>query len=344
MKSILRTGKVIGALCAMLMLILDPKTALAGAAEGIDLCICTVIPALFPFVVLSGYLTGNFRASRNPVLTGIGSMLKIPPGAEGIFLTGLLGGYPVGAQAIAQAYNCGTLSKEQARRMLGFCSNAGPAFLFGMLAPYFSGVPVVWVLWLIHVLSAVAVGCLLPAAQPQSAEDHIRRDFTFPAAVERGVKIMGMICGWVILFRIALVFLDRWALRIMPAEMRVLISGALELTNGCVGLSAIAEEHIRFLLAVLFLNFGGICVGMQTVSVTAALGTGWYFPGKLLQTGIGLLLCGVIIPGLYPGCSIPFLIPFSLLWILLMMISLYFPKITVAFSGFSVYNKENMTK
>ena len=50
------TGFAAGA--AMLMLILDGRTALTGAAEGIDLCIRTVIPALFPFFVLSPLLMG----------------------------------------------------------------------------------------------------------------------------------------------------------------------------------------------------------------------------------------------------------------------------------------------
>lgn len=344
MKTIVQAGKGFWALCAMLMLILDAKTALSGAVEGIDLCIRTVVPALFPFIVLSGYLTGNLRVAKSPLIARIGAILKIPSGAEHILLTGMIGGYPVGAQAVAQAYGAGALSKEQARRMLGFCSNAGPAFLFGMLAPYFSGGHILWFLWLIHILSALAAGFLLPGAATPRITDAQTCKISFPAAVGRAVRITGMICGWVLLFRIVFVFLDRWALWLLPAEAKVMICGILELTNGCVGLGAISEEPIRFVLAVLFLNFGGICVGMQTVSVTGPLGSGWYFPGKLLQTGVGVLLCGLTLPRLYPGCSVPYLIPLGLLWILGVMISLYFSKITVAFSGFCVYNKENMTK
>ena len=38
----------------MLVLILDAKTALAGAKEGIQLCLYTVIPSLFPFKSFHG--------------------------------------------------------------------------------------------------------------------------------------------------------------------------------------------------------------------------------------------------------------------------------------------------
>ena len=46
----------------MLVLILDSKTALAGAREGIDLCIRTVIPSLFPFFLFFVYIIiGGFN-------------------------------------------------------------------------------------------------------------------------------------------------------------------------------------------------------------------------------------------------------------------------------------------
>lgn len=345
MKSIIRFWKGILPICAMLMLIFDSKTGLTGAVEGINLCIRAVIPSLFPFIVLSGYLTGNIGSIKSALLTRIGSLLKIPSGMETLFITGMIGGYPVGAQVIAQAHNAGMLDREQARRMMGFCNNAGPAFLFGMLAPFFSGLPILWLLWFIHILSAMIVGFLLPEEGIQNPRaEAIQKEMTFPVAVTRAVRIIGLICGWVILFRIIYGFLNKWLFRFFPVEIRVLLCGILELTNGCVSLADISQEHIRFVLAVVFLNFGGVCVGMQTSSVIGALGSGFYFPGKLLQAGIGLLLSGLALPCLYPGYSLPYLIPFALLWTLALMISLYFPKITVAFSGFSVYNKKNMTK
>ena len=41
----------------MLVLILDGKAALLGAQAGVELCLNTVIPSLFPFFVLSVLLT-----------------------------------------------------------------------------------------------------------------------------------------------------------------------------------------------------------------------------------------------------------------------------------------------
>ena len=43
----------------ILVLILDGKTALAGAMAGMELCMKTVIPSLFPFLFLCSLLTNS---------------------------------------------------------------------------------------------------------------------------------------------------------------------------------------------------------------------------------------------------------------------------------------------
>lgn len=312
----------------MVILILDASAALESAAAGVSLCVRSVVPSLFPFLVLSIYLTGNLPAGAVPILRPLGRLCRLPSGSEGILLTGLLGGYPVGAQAVTQAWEAGAISTENARRMLGFCSNAGPAFLFGMLSPLFQAPGAVWALWGVHILSALLTGMILPS---QASGNMVRvqgNAVSFPGALQRGVRVMASICGWVILFRVLIGCLERWVFWMMPDIAAVLICGLLELTNGCVSLSGIESEETRFLLASMFLSFGGLCVGMQTVSVTGKLGTGLYFPGKVLQCGITGLLCALVLPLLYPGTAIPRLLPGSL-------------ALTVGMSVFLCFRKNN---
>lgn len=101
---------------------------------------------------------------------------------------------------------------------------------------------------------------------------------------------MAQVCGWVILFRIVITFLERWFLWLLPAEISAMIVGFLELSNGCLSLAGEMEFGLKFVLFSCFLGFGGICVAMQTVSVTEKLGTGWYFPGKVMQLIVSFLL------------------------------------------------------
>ena len=70
---------------------------------------------------------------------------------------------------------------------------------------------------------------------------------------------------------------------------KILLSGLLELTNGCLQLEAVENPDFRFLLAAVMLNCGGICVFLQTASVARGLNLKYYLLGKLLQTGFSVL-------------------------------------------------------
>lgn len=292
MKHKIRTG--LFASIGMLFMILDTKTAIAGAQEGVTLCLMTVIPSLLPFFMLSILLTGSVSGIQSKLLSPISRLCRIPQGSESIFLIGLLGGYPAGAQAVADCFASGQLRKEDARRMLGFCSNAGPSFLFGIVASVFSQRSSPWLLWLIHIFSALAVGMLLPGGSNRGTILSQQKNVTVPEALTISVKIMAKVCGWIIVFRVILAFFNRWFLWMFPTTIRVVIFGIAELTVGCTSLSVIQCEGLRFVLAAAFLGFGGICITMQTVSVTEKSGCGMYIPGKLLQCLLSVLLAAVV--------------------------------------------------
>lgn len=216
-----------------------------------------------------------------------------------MLILGFLGGYPVGAQTIAQAYREDKISASVAKRMLGFCNNAGPAFLFGMFSVLFSNKGIPWFLWGIHITSALLVGRLLPETIKSDCPVAKSETTTIHNALQNAVKATAVICGWVILFRILITFCDKWFLWLFPIEAQVFFAGLLELSNACIMLQKIPSESVRFILASEILAFGGLCVGMQTRSVTQKLGLGYYFPGKVLQTLISLLLSALITPILF---------------------------------------------
>ena len=276
------------AAAGMLALIIDGKTALSGAADGIDLCIKSVIPSLFPFFVLSMLLTSSLWGTK--FLAPVGRLCGMPQGSESLLVVGLLGGYPVGAQRVAAAYRRGELEKEQAQRLLGFCSNAGPAFFFGIVASKFSTWWAGFVLWCIHIAAALTVGMLLPGKDPSQVRLSEAKALSLATALRQSLQVMANVCGWVILFRILIAFLERWVLWLLPQEASVCVVGLLELANGCCSLDGIADEKPRFVIASVILALGGLCVTMQTLSVTAGLSMKKYLMGKLMQGAISLLL------------------------------------------------------
>lgn len=267
----------------MLAMILDSRTALQGASQGVELCLTAVIPSLLPFLCLSMALTQRLFSKRLPLFGVIGRLFGIPKGAEILLLPALLGGYPAGAACIAQAANRGALQKRDAEILLGFCSLPGPAFLFGLVARQFSNGWAGAALWALVLLSAWAVSRILPARSERATVE--------PAAsadpITQAGAAMGKICITVILFRVGLNFLRTY----LPLDGIALVAaeGLLELTNGCCHLQSVPSEPARFLLAGGLTAFGGVCVGLQTAQVCPGLSLRDYWLGKALQAVFVLL-------------------------------------------------------
>lgn len=281
-----------GAALGMLVLILDSRAAAQAAAAGVEVCIRSVIPSLFPFFLLSGYLTGSLTEGKwAKYLT---RTFHAPPAGATVIAAGLLGGYPLGAKLSAECHRTGLLSKVQADRLLGFCSQAGPSFLFGIVAAQFPEKRDTWLLWGIQILSALSVARLLPGAdtQLQAIAEPPKQRKTDPMGA--ALRAMASVCGWVIVFRVILEFLDRWILWIFPNWAQVLICGLMELTSGCLALGQIENTELRMMLAAVMLNFGGICVWMQTMTVAQGLDLRCYLRGKLLQTLLAVLYAACI--------------------------------------------------
>lgn len=274
----------------LVVLILDCGTAIEGARAGLEVCFHTVLPSLFPFIFLSSILTasllsGNFSGNRF-----LCKLYRIPRGAEGILLIGLLGGYPVGAKCIGEAVADGRLSQTEGERMLIFCNAVGPAFLFGITGRIFIQRWVPWCLWGIHLLSSLCMARLLP---PSDSNRNIKNTAvprqTVAQRLRQSVQVMGEICGWIILMRTLIAFIEKWSLKYFPEPLSVLITGILELTNGCLNLQKLDNTGLSFLLCSVLLGFGGLCVAMQTASVAPAVNQQKYLPGKCIQAGIGFI-------------------------------------------------------
>lgn len=291
----------------MLILVLDGKTGLRGANAGITVCLQSLIPTLFPFIFLSSLLLSAMDNKGIALLSPLEKLTGMPKGCGFFLALSFLGGYPVGASNVAQAYRRGQLSREDAARMFSFCSNCGPSFFFGILGPMFEMWWIPWLLWGIHVISAILTGALLPCRPGSFREVHEKATSSIPQILENSLKVMATVCGWVILFRILLEFLEKLCLQHFPGDISMLVTGILELANGCIRLTHTPDPGLRFLTASAITAFGGICVTLQTASLTAGLPLGSYLSGKLIQcaisTALSLPVFGLLSTGRVPTWS-----------------------------------------
>ena len=306
MKRHARIMGIITAALGIVLLVFDPKTAVNGAKQGLNECIDVLIPSLFPFFVITSYLNSTLLGTHVPGLKKLSRYLRIPHGSESLLLLGLIGGYPVGAQLIAEAYNQKQIDKKTAHIMLGYCNNAGPAFIFSLGTCLFSSFETIFLLWFIIIVSAILSGVLLP--KPQQTIIHLQRDVnsaTLSKALRKSIINIAQICGWVILFKVMLTYFNKWFTPFSDMQILILVSGFCELSNGCFELLNVDSEVQRFLLCAVFFASGGLCICMQTSSVTQKLGLGYYIPGKLMQSSIALLLATLVNVGHFRFWAIP---------------------------------------
>ena len=92
----------------MVWFLADARQLRLEAAKALTLCAGTVIPALFPFlVVITGLLVRlGFGEWLAPDMAGLMDVRcsACPAAAGSALLLGLVGGYPIGARTAAELY------------------------------------------------------------------------------------------------------------------------------------------------------------------------------------------------------------------------------------------------
>lgn len=302
-------------LMSMIFLILDSRCAADSAREALILCGRTLIPSLFPLFVLGGMLVPALAQIRIP---GLSRILGFP---EGYFLLGLLGGYPLGAACIAQAAKRGELRSQDAERITGLCSLCGPGFLFGVVGALLSPGAAA-VLFVLQLEAALLTAALWPGAagiqSPARTEAVSLSD-----ALNKAVRSILTVCGWVTLAAVAAGFLRRWVFPFLPEGIAVVLTGLMELTNGILAAGNLGK-NARFLLCALFASFGGTSVILQIRGVSPVIPMGQCIGQKAVHAVITTALTF-----LYLRTGIPalFLIP-----------ALVFAKIAVEIPSGMMYN------
>ena len=247
----------------------------AAAAEALALCAGSVIPALFPFLVVSSLLLSlGLGELLSPMLAGLMEPLfRVDGVGSSALLLGLVGGYPIGAKTAADLYRGGRLSRPEAERLLAFCNNSNPVFLISVLGVgVFGSVRAgVW-LWLIHLLSALLTGLLFrnhggPArrqAGGTAAFQAVSLPAAFVAAVRESLSGMLSVCAFVTFFYVLarpLASLGGWL-----GPVLVGLTELFSLTP------LLRPDRFGFILASAMAGWGGLSVLCQTAAVLEGSG------------------------------------------------------------------------
>lgn len=226
------------------LLLACPAESIQGIAEGLRCCAGQIIPALFPFFVVTNLIATGPAAqllgrAMRPAAKALG--LKSPQAPTALLL-GWLGGFAVAANCTAQLYLGGRLDKQEAERLLVSAVGSGPAFVVNSVGLLMLGSHRAGVLLMASLLLANAACGLLtrPARGPQPQSTHQSPqpgpahggDAGLVGAVRRAVDSTLTVCGFVLFFRFLCVVLSRFVPHSGWAQF--VLSAALEVTSGCL--------------------------------------------------------------------------------------------------------------
>ena len=300
----------------------DTMRVRQAASDALRLCAASVIPALFPFLVVTGLLMSlGFGAWASPYLAPLMTDLYRLPGSAGsALLLGFLGGYPVGARTAADLYRLGYLTQDETERLLTFCNNANPAFFISVLGiGVFHSARAGIRLLLIHILSALLTGLCFrgqavahtppnPRKPSRDASAVTRAPSTdthavtrnpppnappaflpaFVDAVSGAASAMLRVCAFVTFFSVLVRPLKEWT---HPAAAPLV--GLLELFSLTPMLT---PDSYGFLLASFCAGFGGLSALAQTAAVLEHTGLSIRpcLLGKLVQAALSALLAAAV--------------------------------------------------
>lgn len=116
-----------------IILIMNASQSIKAAESAVMKCLTVIIPSLFGFMAISGFLvrTGLYRWLGTPFCGISKAVFGLPPELFAVFLISNIGGYPIGAIMLSRLCKSGQISRSAAEVAQCFCYSSGPAFILG---------------------------------------------------------------------------------------------------------------------------------------------------------------------------------------------------------------------
>lgn len=280
----------------MFLLLTDPINGSLLVNEGLTTWYKHMIPALFPFMVLSGFL---LRSNLAPVLSSIfnpvlGRIFNLSNDCIYIIVMGFLCGFPMGACVIAESMSLNRISKREAELLLAFCNNIGPVYFVSfvsVLCPFYScwltlsimyGVPLLYglILRYRYYRDIPFVNNKISGIKPHNISNYFE---ALQESVQRAIISIGMLGGYMIVFNVLqLPFYNSFYK--ITKKCLYLTKGLIEINSGISSVASCPDMYIY--VYALFLPFCGLCCLFQTNAMIkdTTLSIGKYMGHKIRQT------------------------------------------------------------
>lgn len=257
--------KIAGIILAIVALMVYPHKSAQGIKSGIVLLYEAIVPSLFPFLVLSSYISQNNTVNKLASLLQPLSQKIFKINSVGLIAVALsfLGGYPVGAKTVCELYEDKKLTQQDAEKLFCWCINPGSSFVITAVGTFmikntFCGVLMFFSIVLSSIITGFIVGFFLPRGEKIAPKkESLRKSDAFINSVKNGNTAIISVMGWVILFSCINSILNS---SIPYKGFSLALTSVSEVTNGC-RLACLNGLPLTIICALL--SFGGFAVIFQ---------------------------------------------------------------------------------
>ncbi len=289
----------IGIFLIGVLLVTEGRVIGNGIKTGLNVIFNDLIPALFPFMIFSSFVSNRGLSLKNGGIAEkiTASFFRCNKYALFPFILGLFGGYPVGASIINDLKNKKKLSNKDAECLFYWCINPSPAFVITavgtfMLKNTLSGV----IIYISCVLSSLTVGFFCRFLNEDICRGHetvppkISNSQNLIHAVSQASNALFGLCGWVLLFSGVCAATDYLT---KNDACRLFLRTIFEVTSGCK--TAVATR-LPLPVTAAIISFGGLAVICQVSAYATQCGVQLkrLFCSRLIGAAITSLYCSAI--------------------------------------------------
>lgn len=297
--------------CFVLIELLIKKSLIySSITYALNIWVKNLIPALFPFFVISDILI-NYNITMY-IPKYIKSFFKCLWGISDnmltIFFLSMISGFPSNARNTRILYDKGIIDLDEANHIIIFSHFSNPIFILTTVGFFFFGNEKVGIIILIsHYLSNFILGCFFRKTFKHSNMNEINYPIVgnfgsiFVNAIKKGIETILLICGIITIFlMLSSIFTNLFDFNIYNS---MLVKGIFEITIGIEQLSKLPINMIyKAVIASCFLAFGGLSVHMQVISqiVDTDIKYHYFLIGRIWQMIISGLITYFICLFLFP--------------------------------------------
>ena len=275
--------------------------------QGLSLCANTILPSLFPFLVIAELLvtSGIGEWIARPLERPLGKVLGLSRAGCSALVLGLLCGFPVGARCAILSYQKGMLSHNECERVLACASIPSSAFFISTIGTtLWKNINFGVFLYLCAVFSAILSGILLYVLQkrrknkewntPQFTSSKIHFEAgMLTSAIKNATLNTLLICAYVLFFCTLTGTVELVLARFSVSEItHAILSATLELSGGVSAAASLDNHQLAAILTGATVGWSGISVHCQMLSLCDGtdLSMRPYLKAKVVQT----VICAIV--------------------------------------------------